>query len=221
MNKVEQEKQKDLATKQRLLEAAGELFAERGFRDTNVRDICRRAGANIAAVNYHFRDKEGLYAAVFKYANVCASQARQTERESSDEASPEQRLHLFIRSLLGRFFDEGRPGWHMKLMTREMIEPTNLLDILIEENIRPFHTRLASIIRDLLGGSADEIVIGRCAFSVVAQCIFYRHNQPVVFRLCPEQKYGPEDIEGLADYIYKFSLGALEEFREQGERRQK
>ena len=62
----------DLKTRQRVLEAAVEVFAEQGFRKTTVRDICKRAHANVAAINYHFRDKEGLYTAVLQYAHQCA-----------------------------------------------------------------------------------------------------------------------------------------------------
>lgn len=207
-----------ITTEQRLLDAAGELFAEQGFRGTNVRDICRRAGANIAAVNYHFGDKQGLYAAVFKYAGDCARDAVQANLELDEAAGPEERLHIFIRSLLGHFFDRSRPAWQAKLMAREMIEPTRLLDTLIEENIRPFHTGLETIIRKLLGNGADETVVIRCAFSVEGQCVFYRHSWPVISRLHPELKYGPVDIERLADHITGFSLAGLKEIRKPGKR---
>ena len=56
-------------TRRQLLEAAGEVFAEAGYRDATVREICRRAGANIAAINYHFGDKEKLYAEVLRYSH--------------------------------------------------------------------------------------------------------------------------------------------------------
>ena len=210
MPKPVHEKQKDLATKQRLLEAAGEVFAQQGFRNARVRDICRRAGANIAAVNYHFRDKAGLYSAVFKYAGDCARRTYPPELESTADASPGERLKQFIRLLMCRFFDAGRPGWQMKLVLREMIEPTVLLDALVEERIRPEQQALQSIIRELLGQEADATQVVRCALSVVAQCVFYRHNGPVVERLCPEQGFGPEEIDQLAEHIFRFSLGALE-----------
>ncbi len=45
----------------KLLSAACDVFVEMGFRDATVAEICRRAGANISAVNYHFGSKETLY----------------------------------------------------------------------------------------------------------------------------------------------------------------
>ena len=48
------------ATRRALLDAAADVFAESGFRCATTREICRRAGANVAAINYHFGGKEGL-----------------------------------------------------------------------------------------------------------------------------------------------------------------
>jgi TetR/AcrR family transcriptional regulator, regulator of cefoperazone and chloramphenicol sensitivity len=112
-------------TRQRLLEAAGEVFAERGFRAATVREICQRAKANLAAVNYHFGDKEHLYAAVLQYTFRYARQKyfHPTLGLSAD-ATPEARLRAFICSFLFRLLDEGLPAWHGKLMAREMAEPT-------------------------------------------------------------------------------------------------
>jgi AcrR family transcriptional regulator len=60
-------------TQQRLLEAAGQVFAERGYEAATVREICQRADVNIAAVNYYFRDKERLYIEAVKSA--CRSES--------------------------------------------------------------------------------------------------------------------------------------------------
>ncbi len=126
-------KDKTLETRRRLLEAAGEVFAEHGFRDATIREICERAKANIAAVHYHFGDKEELYAAVFSYARSCAV-AQFDEQASLGTA--EERLRTFIRAVLTRFFDDGRPAWLGKLVAQEMINPTKALDSLINEQIR-------------------------------------------------------------------------------------
>ena len=61
-------KQRDRETRERLLKAAAQLFADRGFKKVTVRDICRAARANVAAVNYHFGDKSGLYREVLQLA---------------------------------------------------------------------------------------------------------------------------------------------------------
>lgn len=196
------------------MEAAGEIFAECGYQSATTRQICERAGANIAAINYHFGDKEGLYMAVLRSVPKASADKYPPNFGLSAGATAEQKLHAYLRSLLQRVFDEGRPGWHTKLISREMIEPTRALDTLVEEAARPVHQELASIVGELLGPAATEEAARLCTLSIISQCVYYHHARSVIRRLYPEQKYGVEDIERLADHIAKFSLAALKEFSE-------
>ena len=196
-------------TRQRLLEAAGEVFAERGFRNTTLREICRRARANLAAVNYHFGDKERLYAAVMEYAQDWAlAKYPLAQGESLDIPAPE-RLQAFIRYLLFSVFDKGVPAWLGKLMAREMIEPTKALDTLVESIIMPMSQKLGAIVRELLGTAVTDDRVHRCQISIIGQCLHFRNARPVIQRIFPEQHYTPEDIAVMADHITRFSLSAL------------
>lgn len=205
----------NIKTRMRLLDAAGEVFAECGFRKTTVREICKRANANLAAVNYHFRDKEGLYSAVLQYAYQCANKKYPLDIGLSNDATVEQQLGAFVRSFLLRIFEEGRPAWHGKLMLREMIEPTQALDSLVEKEIRPRSQRLESLVNEILGKRISNKLVSLCARSIVAQCVYYYHSRPVINRLYPNQKYHHKDVEQLANHIIRFSLGALKEFKKQ------
>src|SRR5262245_49789755 len=193
-------------TRQRLLEAAGEVFAEHGFRDATIREICEKARANIAAVHYHFGDKEEFYSAVFAYARSCAVAGFD---QVPPTASAEERLRAFVHAVLTRFFEQGRPAWLGKLVAREMIDPTKALDSLVNEQIRPNAERVRALVRELVGAEIDEPELWRCAFSIAAQWLFYFHCGQVARRLNPEQRFSPQDIERLADHITKFSVAAL------------
>jgi AcrR family transcriptional regulator len=204
-------------TEQRLLEAAGEIFAEYGYRAATIRQICEKAGANIAAVNYHFGDKEGLYTAVLRSVPKAHAEKYPPDLGLPGGATAEQKLRACIHSLLQRVFDEGRPGWHTKILAREMIEPTRALDKLVEEVARPIHRELASIVRDLLGSGANNEAVRLCALSVMSQCVYYQHARSVIRRLYPEQNYDGEGIARLVDHITRFSLGALKDLGRQRE----
>jgi AcrR family transcriptional regulator len=199
-------------TEKRLLEAAGEIFAQYGYRAATVRQICEKAGANIAAVNYHFGDKEGLYLAVLRSVPNAHAEKYPPSLGLKPGATAEQKLRAYVLSILKRVFDEGRPGWHTKLIAREMIEPTRALDALLEEVARPIHRQLATIVKELLGPGASESLARRCTLSVMSQCVYYHHAREVIRRLYPEQKYNPAEIEELAAHITRFSLAALREF---------
>ena len=198
-------------TRERLLRAAGQVFARRGFHSTTVREIARKAQANVAAVSYHFGSKEGLYVAVLKYTLDAANRKYPSDPGTEDAATPEVRLRAFIRSILFRILDEGRPAWHGKLMAREMIEPTFALDQMIEETIRPFHGQMERIVAELMGPDAREESVRLCALSIIGQCTYFCHAQPLLSRLYP-RSYGAAQIEQLADHITQFSLNAIQAF---------
>src|SRR5258706_5037073 len=120
-------------TRQHLLEAAAEVFARAGFRAATVREICQKAGANIAAIHYHFGDKEALYAEVLRHALQRAREKYPPDLGLGPKASPTERLHAFVHSFLLRIFDESPHAWHGKLMAREMVDPTGALDHLVKE----------------------------------------------------------------------------------------
>lgn len=197
-------------TRQLLLEAAGAVFAEHGYHDTTVREICQRAGANVAAVNYHFGDKQRLYLEVLRESHARAIGKYPLDLGVASSASARQRLHAFVRSFLLRVFDTGPTAWMGKLMSMEMINPSDALDILVEERIRPMAEQLRCIVQEILGPGAGEHETRLCGFSIVSQCLFYVHCRSVVRRLYPNQGFEPADIDRLADHITTFSLAALE-----------
>jgi len=198
-------------TRERLLVAGGEVFAAKGYREATIRDICSLAGANIAAVNYHFRDKEGLYREVLAFT---AKQSVARYPMEFDLAVPAgERLETFVRNYLERLLDEGKPAWFGKLLAREMFEPTSAMDDLAEHFARPMFMVLRGIVGELLGPRAEPELVRRCAMSVVGQCLFYKHARPMIERLAPEQGFAREDREALARHITAFSLGAIERLR--------
>ncbi len=196
-------------TRQRLLDAAGEVFAEQGFRAATVRDICSRAGANVAAVNYHFGDKIGLYAEVLKYAYEQARNKFPSDMGLGPDATAEQRLEGFIQALVHRILDRGRLAWHGTLMFREMMEPTEALMALVQGAIRPEFERLQAVVCDLLGPGTDPEQVLQCVWSVTGQCLFYYHARPVIGFLRSEGPYSDEDVQRIARHVTQFSLAAI------------
>jgi AcrR family transcriptional regulator len=185
-------------TRRRILDAAGEVFAEKGFRDATVREIVARAEANLAAVNYHFRDKEGLYAEVLQREMLAVHAKHPIE---DVDGPPERRLRAFVGGLLRRVTDrESRVG---RLMAREMIEPTAALDGLAERVIRPIYERLLGIVREIRGMSKARAELA--AKSVLGQILFYKHCAPVIERIDGRLPR----LEELAEHITRFSLGGI------------
>ena len=205
MRKQEQ----NLQMRQGLLEAAGEVFAAKGFAKATVRAICDRAGANVAAVNYYFGDKAGLYRAAISHWSKISRQKYPPDFGLGANPTAEQQLAAFIRTFLLRILDKSRPGWHGKLLTREMVEPTAALDELVESMYRPMNERLQQIVHELGRGRLSQTAVRQCARSILGQCLYYRHAGPVITRLDPDETFEPADVERLAAHVTRFSLAAI------------
>jgi len=197
-----------LVTRQRLLEAAGEVFAEHGRRGATVRDICKRAGANIAAVNYHFGGKDELYAAAVNYAHDCAKRYP-VEAGLPADPTPQQRLRGFVRAFLLGLLEEGKPAWHGKLMAREMAEPSPVLEQIAAEGVRPRFMMLMGILRSIVGPDVSDAMLRRCERSIVGQMLFYHFARPMLVRLFPDERFDASAVDALADHILAFSLNGL------------
>ena len=83
-------------TQNRILEAAGEVFADVGFRCATIRKICERAGVNVAAINYHFRSKEVLYSEVLKYWHEYAIKKYPPLLGVGEDAPAEEQLRALL-----------------------------------------------------------------------------------------------------------------------------
>jgi len=193
-------------TRTRLLEAAGEVFAEKGYRAATIREICRRAGANVAAVNYYFGDKKALYVAVVGYAH--GSQTGLPLPHWPEDAPAEQRLRLFIEQTLAAHFEEKGPPWKAQLMLRELTEPTEACVALVDAFVRPRAMLLQRILNDLLPPETSQTDRFLIAFSIVGQCLFHRAKNPVA-ELLTNGLYRQFDVRRLADHITRFTLAAL------------
>jgi TetR/AcrR family transcriptional regulator, regulator of cefoperazone and chloramphenicol sensitivity len=198
-------------TRIRILEAAAAIFAENGFAATTIRQICSKAQVNLAAVNYHFGGKEGLYRETIRYVRARAYENYPVTYGLAADASPEQHLHSFVRSFLLRTSFDERTHEFGTLVMREMVEPTAALDMMIEEGIRSLFGQLVGIVNDLLPEETDAEIILASARSIISQCLFYLFSRSVISRMSPEEKFGLEDIDRVTEQIIFFSLSALKE----------
>jgi TetR/AcrR family transcriptional regulator, regulator of cefoperazone and chloramphenicol sensitivity len=200
-------KKSDAETRARLLEAAERLFAERGFKRVTVREICDAAHANVAAVNYHFGDKLGLYREVLQGAIDAMRETSRAARAAGEGQPPEEQLRRFVAVFLERILTAGSDTVH-QLITREMHDPTPALDTLVEQGVRPRVEYLSDVVARLMGCDPRDRRVLRCVGSIQAHALVYRRN-PIAARLGLAFEPTPEAIAEAADHIATFSIAGV------------
>lgn len=195
----------DLETRERLLQAAATLFADRGVDDVSIREICAAAGANVAAVNYYFRDKAGLYRQVVEYAITLMQETTDLTQRAGDGASVEERIRAFVRVFVTRLSGDGRHPWIHRLMTREFEHPTGALDLVMSRVVEPRMHYLMTLAAELMGLAVDDPRVRRSAVSLQSQCVaVVRHVPRDVAR-----RWGLGDLDDAIEHIATFSMGGM------------
>jgi AcrR family transcriptional regulator len=197
-------------TRRRVLGAATQLFSERGFARVTVRDICKKARANVAAVNYHFGGKDGLYRAVIETAIATMQETTDAARAAGKGKPPDVRLREYVRISLHRIVGVGSYAWIHHLMMREISDPTPALDLVADRVLKPRMEYLCGVIGELLGARADDERVVRCALSVQAQFHALTWTR-MMTKVAPGLETRPEALDAIAAHITRFSLGGIAE----------
>ncbi len=206
-------------TQRRLLESACRAFAAKGYRDATIAEICEQAGANIAAVNYHFGDKATLYVEAWRLAFQRSLEAYPADGGVAADAPAEARLRGRIGSLVERMSD---PQTHeFDIVHKELANPTGLLVEVMRECIEPIRRGMRRIVRELLGEKASDQQVQLCQMSIIGQCfhpMMRERHRPLLALEAKGAPGWPEfGIETITDHIVRFSLKAIGEIRRQCE----
>ena len=208
-------------TPKSLLAAASEVFAEKGYRDATIAEICERARANIAAVNYHFGDKETLYTEAWRHSFSESVKAHPPDGGVSDSAPPEKRLRGQVVALLRRIADEGNREF--LIVQKELANPTGLLNEVMQEELWPLQERMESLVRELLSPHASDMQVRFCVISIISQCI----NPMVAIKGRKEKREGKggppgiDDIEAYSNHVVKFSLAGIRAIRKEAKKKRR
>ncbi len=203
-------------TRDRLLESARDVFAEKGFSDATVKEICEHADANIAAVNYYFGSKEELYVEAWESAFRESLRAHPPDGGVPEDAPAEERLFGRIRAMVHNVADEENQAF--RIADKEMAKPTCLLHEVQQECVKPLMEEMHAVISELLGPQATEKDVYFCQTSVAAQCFgVLRHMR---FHRRTEQPHPPpmeyviRDIDGYAEHVGRFALAGIRATRD-------
>jgi AcrR family transcriptional regulator len=201
-----------IETRQRLLAAAAETFAAKGFWKAGIAEICRRAGTNVASANYHFGGKEALYVEAWRHAFEMSSKKYPPDGGVPADAPAEERLRGRILSIMRRVSDPESYGFD--IVHKEMASPTGLLKDAVGRTLEPIRAGFSGVIREILAKDADETRVQLCRMSIMAQCLHpLLRERRRVQSVCAAHATGTEhllkDVERLAEHVTRFSLAGM------------
>ncbi|MEE2681870.1 MAG: TetR/AcrR family transcriptional regulator [Planctomycetota bacterium] len=196
---------KDPSTRERLLQSAIALFAEKGFSAASVREICAGADANIAAINYYFGSKDRLYADAVKEVYHRCEGISSMPRLADAPDAPDVQLAAWIDWFVTAHFDPGMSQMTL-FLRRELAHPTPVLHEIIDELLQPPIAVLSELVRALLGSSPTDAEVLRMCTSITAPILMGTVCAPLTQCLgLPEA----EDQAAFSQHCVRWAMAGL------------
>jgi AcrR family transcriptional regulator len=198
-------------TREHLLEAAGHVFAQKGFEGSTAKEICERAGTNAAAVNYHFGGIEALYAAVLDEARNRILSVRAIELAVEGKTDPRAKLEAALGVIVQTLLGPVSSSWVLQVFGRDMVTPSPTTYPAKEKLILPLARILRGFVGELMGLPEDDPAVARGCLSVMAPiCILIVGDRRMMKRALPSFGLGAEDAPALARHMVDYALAGLE-----------
>ena len=190
-------------TKQKILLAAAEEFAEKGYQATTTRDICRKVNMNTAAANYHFNTKQELYRQVFQYlfdTKTDENLTKDIKIKSFDDWEKNIR-NWILDFLLSMTNSLSLYRWRTILIAREMASPSEIFPWLCDYYFKPFIVELQRYFEYVFPEKKKEEILFE-VFSLLSQCLFYVQNRSIAEYALGKQIYTKEKLSEIANHIF-------------------
>jgi len=194
-------------TRNRILEAAGALFAVGGFAHTTAKAIAKRADVSLASINYHFESREGLYRAVLIEAHQRFLSLSELREVAGSELSASEKLKDLIGHLV-RQATERQLEWHLDVLGREILAPSPHLHALTQTALPPKLAIITQVLSEITRIPLNHPALLRCFLSAVTPC--------TVLLLMARGAPGPmHDLrqmpaEVITDHLHRFALAGLD-----------
>ena len=195
------------ATRARILEAAGELFAAQGYAEATNKAIAAMAQVDLASINYHFGNRGSLYQSVLAEAHHRLVNLTDLRQLADSDRPPTSKLRVLIGQLVEHSTEEP-PSWHLRILAREVLAPTSHLHMVFQDVALPKVQLVKHMLSDITGIPENDPALTRCLVSVGAPCLMllvggrtFPGPWQEIFRMLTQV---------VANHLYQFALGGLE-----------
>lgn len=195
------------ATRSRILEAAGELFAMTGYAETPNKAIAAHAQVDLASINYHFGNRSGLYQAVLVAAHSQLFSVTALQQLVGGNLPPSSKLRAVIEQLVEQATREPQ-AWQLRVLSRELLAPTSHLQILIQDEGLPKIALLKHMVSEITHIPAQDPALTRCLLNIIAPCLMLLVGSRTFPG--PLQEISRMPAQTITDHLYRFAMGGLE-----------